>query len=729
MMKKIIYLILALFVITAGCRKDDKKDLKVPLSVKHIWPNSGKAGTIVTIEGRGFNRDVKVSFSGADATVVDVKDTVMVVLAPEKGTTGTVTVKLENEQAGAGNYTYQDLTMKGVSPGNGPAGTNVSIRGEGFSSLKGPAAVTINGIAATVTSLNDTLLIAAVPANAGSGPVKVTVDGKSVTGPGFIFQQINSIKPLKGGKGTRVVITGEGFPAVAADNTVDVNGTLLSVVSATGTEIVADIKNDVRTGPLSVTINGQKTVGPVFTVIPPPVLQTVAPLSGPAGQEVTISGSNFSGLTDENEILFNGVKATIKTVAEKQLVVTVPAGAGTGNMKVTVNGQTTMGPVFKEQSLGIMKLAPDNGLEGTEVIITGVGFSTNLTDNQVTINGAPVTVKSAAATTLTVTLPAGFTTGTLDVQVGSLKATGPVFRKAGVITLAGGPTTGLFRWPEGITVDSRGNIYVTDNNQLLKFLPDGTQVPFVGNAGGTAGYRDANGTTAMLEGPRSLAIDAQDNIYVVDGGAQRSYVRKVTPAGDVSTVWSISGRIPGGLCVSRSGTLYVSMMYQGVFRVESNGATTRIGNGSQSIPYQMTIDASGVLYFGGGDFYSPYIARVSETGSYSYLAGAVFQEGFADGQGSMARLGSPMGVALDPTTGNIYFHDDMNRAVRMVTPGGEVTTITGAQGTFIPFKGGYKDGTLKEALFQQAQNLCVDKDGNIYLLDGGNKAIRKIVLK
>lgn len=726
-MKSLLYFLCGLLLLTA-CKRNKDTTAEVPPSIRSFWPNSGKAGTIVTINGGGFSRkNNEVSFNGAAATVVDANDSVMTVLAPAGGSTGKLSVKTAGKELEAGTYTYQNLSMRSAVPLNGPAGTNISIAGEGFSSTKAPAKVLINGKEAAITSVNDTLLIAAVPVSAGSGEIKVLVDGKEVTGPSFLFQDISKIKPLKGGKGTQVTITGVGFNNVTTNNTVAFNGKQGAVISATTTQLVVATPDDVVTGPLSITINGQKTVGPVFTVVPPPVLATVAPLSGPSGKDVTIAGNYFSSVLDENKVTFNGVVAVVKQATEKELQVTIPVGAGAGNMKVWVNGQETGGPLFKEQNLGVISLSPDNGLAGTAVTVTGIGFSTNAAENIVTFNGVAATVTNATATTLEVMAPANVSTGTLNVKVNSLDATGPVFKRAGVMTLAGGPGTGMFANATGLVGDRNGNLYFLQGQQVQKLSPDGNVSVYTGGA--AAGHVDGPLATALFQNPRTITVDIYDNLYVLDGTYSKAYVRKITPAGEVSTVLTVSDIMSGGLAVDNNGTIYIAKMNQGVYKSESNGSLTKFSTFTHSVADKMVVDAAGTLYYAGGDYNLPLIATVSPAGQARVLAGSFFEVGFVDGEGVAARIGSPLATAMDPTTGNICFIDNLNMCIRYVTPAGTVKTITGAGGTFDPYKAGYKDGTLKEALFKTLNGIYVDRNGDIYVLDRYNEAIRKVFLK
>lgn len=718
-MKKYIYLLALLVVTMYACRKDNNETGKPPLSVKSFWPNSGNSGTIVTINGQGFGaktNDNEVSFGNTEAIVVDVRDTMLTVLAPKDGTTGTISVKVGDKKLELGTYTYQSLSIRSVSPLNGPAGTNISIKGEGFSSLDAPAEVTINGKSAIVTAVNDTLVIAAIPEAAGSGKIVVKVNGKEVSGPDFAFQRISDIKPLTGGAGTKVTINGEGFSATATDNIVAFNGKRATVLSGTSNQLIVQAPADVATGPVSVAVNGQKTIGNTFTVVPFPVLKAVTPLSGPAGVEMIIKGENFSAIADEVAVMINGKAATITTVSDKQIVLKVPESAGTGKVEVTVNDQTTAGPIFKEQALSVTKISPDNGVEGTQVTITGLGFSATAADNIVLFNGIVVPVIAATETTLTVKVPTGAKTGAIEVRVNGLEAIGPVFTKSGVITLAGGPTQDIFSFPNAITIDRSGNVFVADGNKIFKVTPSGTATLFAGDA--AAGFADGVGTQARFNYINTLGIDKQDNVYAAD--QQNKRIRKIAPDGTVSTYAQLSFT-PTGLGVDQNDFVYVGMQYQSVAKLDKLGNATVMARSYESPTSAIAIDNAGIVYFG-SDYSYNSIFKIQNGERTTYAGGGY---GYKDGPLSIAQFGQPIGVVYDPSENKLFTID--NNAVRMLFDG-NVTTITGWKGAMQPSYG-YQDGALSEAMFNGITALCIDKDGNIYVCERGNKAVRKIVLK
>ena len=90
-------------------------------------------------------------------------------------------------------------------------------------------------------------------------------------------------------------------------------------------------------------------------------------------------------------------------------------------------------------------------------------------------------------------------------------------------TADGNATDAQFNLIGDIVADSRGNLYVTDDNSIRKITPQGVVSTI---AGSTAGYVDGDGATAKFRNPIGLGIDAQGNIYVADGNNNR--IRKIS---------------------------------------------------------------------------------------------------------------------------------------------------------------------------------------------------------
>jgi hypothetical protein len=103
------------------------------------------------------------------------------------------------------------------------------------------------------------------------------------------------------------------------------------------------------------------------------------------------------------------------------------------------------------------------------------------------------------------------------------------------------------------------------------------------------------------------------------------------------------------------------------------------------------------------------------------LAGTAGTVGSANGTGAAASFDDPTGVAYDPTTGDLFVADAGNDTIRMITSAGVVTTLAGTAGTV-----GSANGTGAAASFDGPQGVAVDAAGNVYVADTGNDTIRMI---
>ncbi|MFT3869892.1 MAG: immunoglobulin domain-containing protein [Nibricoccus sp.] len=305
-----------------------------------------------------------------------------------------------------------------------------------------------------------------------------------------------------------------------------------------------------------------------------------------------------------------------------------------------------------------------------------------------TVLPAPSGLVASASGTLTVTDSSNNTIQTIGTnwvmtslagtagQQGSTDATG---------------AAALFRQPNGIAMDSAGNLYVADTgNSIIRRISAAGAVTTVAGSSSNQGYRDGAGTTAWFNSPAALTADGVGNVYIADSG--NAVIRKIAVDGTVITLAGAAG---------------------------STGTADGVGSAARfNQPSGIVVDGAGNLFV--SDTYNQTIRRVTAAGVVTTLAGLAGVSGATDGPGASASFNQPRGLCLD-ASGNLYVADTANSAIRKVTPTGAVTTFAG-----LSTISGLLDGTGTNAWFNQPRDVKIDSSGNLYVADTGNAAIRKI---
>jgi IPT/TIG domain len=386
-------------------------------SVNSFIPSNGPVGTSVVLSGSGFTGTTAVKFNGTAATTFAVNnDSQMTVTVPAGATTGKIAVT--NPAATGTSATDYTVTLaplvSSFSPPSGPAGTNVTLKGTGFI---GTIGVAFNGTAATqFTADTDTQITVAVPAGATTGKISVTTpNGPGTSSTDFtviVTPTINLFGPPSGLEGSSVTLTGTGFTGTAE---VAFNGTVATAFKVdSDTQITVTVPAGATSGKISATnAAGTGTSATDFTVIVTPSITSSTPTSEQVGASIVLTGSRFTGAT---AVKFNGTAAaTFNVDTDAQITVTVPAGATTG--KISVTNPTATGTSATDFTVivtpSITSFTPSNGAIGSTVTLTGSHFTGATAVN---FNGtAATTLTVNLDTQITVTVPAGATTGRITV--------------------------------------------------------------------------------------------------------------------------------------------------------------------------------------------------------------------------------------------------------------------------------------------------------------------------
>src|SRR6266436_992056 len=116
--------------------------------------------------------------------------------------------------------------------------------------------------------------------------------------------------------------------------------------------------------------------------------------------------------------------------AASSITATVPTGATTGNVIVTVSGKASNGVTFTVTAApSITLLTPNTGAVGSSIVIAGSNFGPSQGNGNVKFNGvSATTITSWGASSITATVPSGATTGNVVVTAaGGVASSGVTF--------------------------------------------------------------------------------------------------------------------------------------------------------------------------------------------------------------------------------------------------------------------------------------------------------------
>jgi sugar lactone lactonase YvrE len=284
-----------------------------------------------------------------------------------------------------------------------------------------------------------------------------------------------------------------------------------------------------------------------------------------------------------------------------------------------------------------------------------------------------------------------------NYTIRKVSAAGAVTTLAGSVGVSGTNdgigSAAQFNYSTSVAVDGAGNVYVADtsNNTIRKVTPAGVVTTLAGRAGGLSGYGSADGTgsAAQFAFPQGVAVDSAGNVYVAD--TQNNTIRKITPTGVVTTLAGMAGyehqgsadgigsaaqfNWPSGVAVDGAGNVYVADMRNNTIRkVTASGAVTTLagrvgssggadGTGSAARfnnPAGLAVDSVGNVY-------------VADNGNHAIRM--VTQAGVVTTIGGNAEFVSPGGVAVDGA-GNLYVADSTRRCITKGTPANPKLSIS-----------------------------------------------------
>ena len=316
--------------------------------------------------------------------------------------------------------------------------------------------------------------------------------------------------------------------------------------------------------------------------------------------------------------------------------------------------------------------------------------------------------------------------------------------------------------PYGVAMDGAGNLYIADrSNNVVRKVNTSGNISTIAGVGGVAGYSGDGGaaTSAHLKQPNGVAVDSASNLYIADTG--NNVVRKVDVNGNISTVagnnllgdgytgdggaaTSATLDSPTSVAVDAAGNLYIADWQNSVIRkVFTDGVITTFAgldapgsnygySGDNGVatsakvadPFGVAVDSLGNVFI--ADTANNVIRRVDTNSIITTVAGnhtSGAGYGGDNGTATSAQLNQPLNIAVD-AAGDIYIADTTNNVIRKVNTSGTITTVAGNNSLSAGYSG--DNGAATSAALNQPGAIAVDNAGNLYIGDSNNNRVRAV---
>ena len=597
------YLMLLVAMLMTACGAEAQSN---PV-ITSFSPTSGPAGTVVTVYGSDLRAVRLAQLQGSqDTPVRNVTDRSLQFTISNVAQTGRVRL-ISNCCAGLSADTFTVTgdpivrpTISSFTPASGPVGTVITVTGTNLQQVR---LAMLGGSADAVPyNVSSNSLQFSVPTGASTGRIRVmntvydayssnsfTITSGTAPSP---MPFVSGFSPTSGPVGTVVTVTGTGFTG-ATSAQIGVSS-VVAVGNVTSTSLTFTVPSGATSGMIRIS-NGANsdTSDSGFTVTVPAAVPTItgfSPASGPVGTVITVSGTGFTGVTTAQ--VGASAAVAVGNVTSTSLTFTVPSGASSGAIRIS-NGTTSdlsdsnFTVTTPAATPAITGFSPTSGPVGTVITVTGSGF-TGATSASIG-GGAAVAVSNVGSTSLTFTVPAGATSGTIRIanatNVGTSSGSFTVTIPAATPVISSfSPASG----PVGtvVTVSGTGftgatSAQINGGATIAVSNVTSTSLTFTVPTGATSGMiRVANATNS----------DTSDGSFTVTVPAATPAVTSFSPtSGAVGTVVTVTGTgftgatsasIGGGSAVAVGNVTSTSLTF--TVPTGATSGTIRVANATNS---------------------------------------------------------------------------------------------------------------------------------------------------
>ena len=355
--------------------------------ISSISPQTGRTNTVVTIRGGNFGSSrgsstVRIgSVAIPSSSFTSWSSSAIRFRIPLNTPSGNLTVRTSEGTSNAIRLQITSPYLTSISPTQVKTGGRLTLTGGNFGTRRGSGYVSffsnVRPSAADYVSWSNSRIVVKVPVRAQSGNVQVvSANGRSGTRRIVVESspQITSVSPRQVLYDQVVTVTGINFGSSRGSSSVRIGSqSISSLASWSNTIIRFRVPTNMRSGNLTVRTS-KGTSNAILLEIISPYLGSVSPVSVKPGDRLTLTGANFRSSRGSGYVLFtSNVRPTASdyvTWSDSRIVVKVPAGAQSGDVKVAVIGAGASGTkrIIVEGDEGdegeVVESLPSRGLFG-----------------------------------------------------------------------------------------------------------------------------------------------------------------------------------------------------------------------------------------------------------------------------------------------------------------------------------------------------------------------------
>ena len=416
-----------------------------------------------------------------------------------------------------------------------------------------------------------------------------------------------------------------------------------------------------------------------------PVVESISPGTGHAGDTVTITGIQFGA--SGNIVKINDVVAEVISESSTLVKAKVPRNCGSGPVSVDIDDELTSNRSISFNYINKYSVTT----------FAGVPLSSGSTDGLATVAkfNSPKGITSDKLGNVYVAdrnnnCIRKIKAGAVSTFAGKKSATGGFVNSAN-------PLTAEFNFPYGIDINKSGELFVADlfNDCIRKILPSGA-VSTIAGTGTVPGDVDGTGTAAKFNWPTDVCIFQDSILFIAD--YLNNKIKRISANGTTVTLagTGIKGKVNGSL----SSSSFFAPLSLTLF---DNSSLVIVDNGNVELRGLNFIDKTTSTFAGTGTVGAFNDRTNSSTFNY------------------------PTDVAIRIIDGKreIYIADQSNNVIRLIDGNGNVTTVIG-DGT-----PGFKNAEGIQAQLNHPYGLSFDALDNsvLYITDEFNHCIRKVVIE